>query len=74
VSAVAREARSKLRRWCPVSLLHQDADDPWCGMYDCREGRTNHRLRLRRMLVCSVCEQGYFKHSEFEAHECWSAY
>lgn len=34
----------------------------------------DHRLRLRRMLICDRCEQGYFTKQEFASHECFSAY
>ena len=68
-----RVARNELRRWCPVAELHQDPDDPECFSLDCTDKWT-HRLRLRRMLICSVCEQGYFSKQAFECHDCWSAY
>ena len=64
-----RIAKSLLRRWCPEAETHQDADDPVCGW-----DHNHHRLRLRRMLVCGRCEQGYFTRGEFNAHECFSAY
>ena len=66
-----REARSELRRWCDISHTHQDADDPICGW---NMWGQPHKLRLRRMLICSVCEMGFFKRADFESHECWSAY
>lgn len=71
-----RQAVSQLRRWCPVALLHQDIDDHYCNSEGgCGIGRYDtHRLRLRRMLVCSVCEMAFFKQEEFNAHECFSAY
>lgn len=69
-----RASVQSLRRWCPITKTHQDADDPVCGSSDCLEGKPSHRLRLRRMLVCSVCQQGYFNKAEFTEHECWSAY
>lgn len=64
-----REARSELRRWCPIAKTHQDEDDRECGWIDHR-----HRLRVRRMLVCSECGQAYFKQLAFDLHECDSAY
>ena len=67
-----RVARSELRRWCPNARTHQDEDDPVCG-WD-HDGRPSHRLRLRRMLVCSVCGQAYFTKEDFDGHECYSAY
>lgn len=66
-----RKAVSELRRWCPESGLHQDADDAMCAS---DHNAWAHRLRLRRMLVCSVCEQGYFNRAAFDAHECHDAY
>lgn len=69
VFAVNREAVSKLRRWCPDCEVHMDADDRVCGMSHC-----DRRPRKRRMLVCSVCQQGYFNRTDFGAHECYSAY
>jgi hypothetical protein len=76
MSEPARQAVSQLRRWCPYSETHCDAawiDCPWdgCGPNELNRG---HRLRLRRMLVCSVCQQGYFNQKEFNEHECYSAY
>lgn len=68
-----RKAVSQLRRWCPIAETHQDIEDVACGWLDCR-GVGSHRLRLRRMLVCDECEQGYFKQKEFNEHECYSAY
>ena len=70
-SPAIRSAARVLRRWCPIALLHQPADEPWCMSAD--EHR-DHRLRLRRMFVCSRCEQGYFTQEMFDAHECYSAY
>lgn len=64
-----RQALFQVRYWCPVEKTHQD--DPDCG-WD-HDGKS-HRLRKRRMAVCSVCEQGYFTRREFDKHECWSAY
>jgi len=67
-----RTATSCLRRWCPIAETYQDEDDPWCGwVHGDTEG---HRLRLRRMLVCSECHQGYFRRNEWEEHECFAAY
>ena len=68
---IERHAMPMLRRWCPIAETHQDADDVWCGWDHDSE---RHRLRKRRMLVCSVCQQGYFNQQEFDEHECWSAY
>lgn len=70
---VAREARSELRSWCPIGLTHQDEDDRECGW---QHGILDigHRLRVRRMLVCSECEQAYFNQFDFDFHECDSAY
>jgi len=72
----SRAASSELRRWCPDGLTHQDADDPVCGWdHDFPDAsKTSHRLRLRRMLVCSECTQGYFTQEDFDGHECYSAY
>ena len=64
-----READSMLRRWCPEEQTHQDAEDALCGWAD-----HVHRLRLRRMLVCRVCQQGYFTRRAFLDHECHDAY
>lgn len=67
---MTRESRSERRRWCPEGKTHQDEDDPICGWSH------NHRLRVRRMLVCSDsdCAQAYFTKEDFEKHECYSAY
>lgn len=71
-----RVAISQLRRWCPYNETHQDADWVDCPWADCgpNELSTGHRCRLRRMLVCSICEQGYFTKAEFGEHECWASY
>ena len=67
-----RTAQSKLRRWCPEAKTHQDDDDPICGWNHGTDD--SHRLRLRRMLECSECDQGYFAVTAFDKHECYSAY
>ena len=64
-----RKARSELRRWCPEGETHQDEDDPICGWMD-----HTHRLRVRRMLVCSECDMAFFTKEGFDDHECDSAY
>jgi hypothetical protein len=64
-----RRADSMLRRWCPIACTHQDVEDATCGW-----NHDNHRLRVRRMLVCSECEQGYFKRADFVEHVCNSEY
>lgn len=69
-----REARSELRRWCQEGGFHFDVDDVSCPGANCYAHGNRHRGRVRRMLVCSVCEQGYFSRKEFDAHECHSAY
>lgn len=69
---MTRTALSQRRRWCPLAGTHQDEDDPWCGWI--HDGLSNHRLRIRRMLVCSECQQGYFAKGDFDDHECYSAY
>ncbi len=66
-----RAAVSQLRRWCPEAQTHQPADDPECGWI--HDDKPTHRLRLRRMLVCSNCEQGYFTRMVFLKHECHDA-
>jgi hypothetical protein len=71
-NAEERAATSQLRRWCPDGKTHQRADDPVCGWE--HGDKTGHRLRLRRMLLCSACEQGYFTQEAFDGHECHSAY
>ena len=65
-----RVAIAELRRWCPIGETHQDADDVWCGWSNCFDHKASHRLRLRRMLVCSGCGQGYFTKQDFDIHEC----
>ena len=67
-----REAISQRRRWCPEGKTHQDEDDPYCGWT--HDDVISHRLRIRRMLVCSECEQGYFTNEAWDRHECYSAY
>ncbi len=67
-----RTAHSERRRWCPIAKTHQDEDDPTCGWE--HGDVVSHRLRVRRMLVCSVCEQAYFTQFDFDFHECGSAY
>lgn len=80
--ADVRVAVSQRRRWCPEGETHQDEDDPVCGWdHEWPDGPTafrlfssSHRLRIRRMLVCSECEQGYFTQEVFDEHGCFSAY
>lgn len=70
-----RQAVSLLRRWCPIAKTHQEASDPDCGWSDgVVIGHDTHRLRLRRMTVCNICQQGYFTMKEFDDHECFDAY
>lgn len=83
---ITRKARSELRRWCEHSGTHMDSSATGSceACYDCdkcadtRHNRTTweqtHTARLRRMLVCDVCEQGYFNRAAFDAHECHDAY
>lgn len=68
--ATTRSAIYKRRRWCPSCETHQDEDMDVCGATDCETSR----LRIRRMIVCSECEQGYFNIKEFNEHQCYSAY
>jgi len=77
LDAATRQASSQLRRWCPIAETHQDLDQVACGWdhalpYDGPFG--SHNLRKRRMLICSVCQQGEFTQKEFDEHECYSAY
>ena len=66
---MARQARSERRYWCPEGETHQDEfNGPSCAWVD-----HPHRLRIRRMLVCSECEQAYFNMEGFDEHECHSA-
>lgn len=65
-----RKAESELMRYCEEQGLLYDEAESSCPM--CYE--SPHRGRVRRVLVCSVCEQGYFNMSNFEAHECHDAY
>ncbi len=66
---LGRIAIPQLRHWCKVGEMHQDPEVCTCEGCD-----PVHRLRLRRMLVCSVCEMGFFTKQGFETHECWDAY
>ena len=66
-----RTAQLQLRRWCPIAETHQDLNDVWCGW---NHDDPTHKLRVRRMLICSDCQQGYFNKQEFVGHECYSAY
>ena len=72
-----RVASSRLVRWCPESNTYQPADDPVCDRHfehPALGATEDHRLRLRRMLVCGTCEQAYFTRGDFKDHECFSAY
>jgi len=68
-----RTFTSQLVRWCPEAGTWQPRDEPVC-LWDHDTG--THRLRLRRMIVCSVadCAQAYFSKEDFDAHACYSAY
>lgn len=61
---------SELKRFCPISELYQDADDPICSSIGCYVDRGWHSLRLRRMWICSECREGYFNKADAEGHEC----
>ena len=67
-----REAISQRRRWCPEMKTHQDENDPWCGWS--HDDPDRHRLRVRRMLVCSECDMAFFTKEGFDEHSCYSAY
>jgi hypothetical protein len=69
-----RTAKHELRRWCPIAGMHQPADEIECNSEDCYDNKSTHNLRLRKMLVCSECEQGYFDGEDFSEHFCFSAY
>lgn len=73
---VERQAVSMLRRWCLIAKTHQDVDDLFCNWSDgiVGNGHDTHRLRLRRIIVCNICQQGYFTKETFDEHECFSAY
>lgn len=73
-AVIGRQAVSMLVRWCPIAGLYQDADDSWCNTNYCYEDRITHRLRLRRMLVCSICKMAFFTKKGFEDHECFDRY
>ena len=66
-----RKARSERRRWCLEGTTHQDEDDPICGWE--HGDILSHRLRVRRMLVCSECGMACFAKEVFDEH-CCSAY
>ena len=68
-----RKARSELCSWCSVAKTHQDADDRECGWVHGIPG-VGHRLRVRRMLVCSECDMAFFTKEVFDEHSCYSAY
>lgn len=73
-----RRGEWQLRRWCPIAGTHQDVEDVDCnwehdiGVYGYVPWA--HRLRKRRMIVCSECAQGYFNQEKFDEHGCYSAY
>ena len=76
LSTIPRQAILQLRRWCPIGGHHQDVEDVECLAGDCT-GKARgwaHLLRKRRMLICSVCQMGFFARIDFDEHECWSAY
>ncbi len=52
-----RRGISQRIRWCSEAETWQPEDDAICGWLHW-EG--SHRLRIRRALVCSVCDQAYF--------------
>jgi hypothetical protein len=69
-----RSPASRLLRWCPVAETWQDEGDPMCMWDQCVGFKATHRLRLRRVLLCSVCEMAFFTKEGFDGHECYSAY
>jgi hypothetical protein len=57
-----------LKRFCPIGKTYQDIDDKNCGLI---HGEIeNHILRKRWMLICSICEWGFFDKEDFDNHEC----
>lgn len=65
-----RKAESKLMRYCEEAGCIYDVDESSCpGCFG-----SFHQGKVRRVFQCSVCEQGYFKRADFEAHECHDAY
>ena len=75
VSVEGRQSASRLVRWCPEGKTWQPADEPVC-LWTHNDDGSHHRLRLRRMLICSdkECQQVYFTQEEFDDHICGSAY
>jgi hypothetical protein len=72
-----RESVSQLVRWCPVGqFYHTYLEDAQCPADDCGSEAKNHRLRRRRMLICSVdyCRQAFFTKEGFNEHECGEVY
>lgn len=70
--ASERKAESKLMRWCDAGGFFYDVDEWTCP--GCCDGENDHQGRVRRILQCSVCEQGYFNRAKFDVHECHDAY
>ena len=64
-----KKSANHLRRWCPIAKTHQDPAETECAHLDCGSG-ANHRLRLRRMFICEICEQGFFDNKDFAKHKC----
>ena len=66
-----RWATSCLVRWCPDAETWQPEDEQECAWQHGTD--PPHRLRLRRMVICSDCSQGYFTRRDFSKHICYSA-
>lgn len=66
---MTRHADSRLIRFCVEGETWQPQEES-CAWDDC----SGKRHRVRRMLICSKCEQCYEKRKSFDCHECFDAY
>ena len=67
----ARVARSALVGYCPNAEMYEE---PYVAGMECDECMYgDHKLRKRRGLICSRCQQVEWTQKGFNAHECFSA-
>jgi len=64
-----RTGESKLVGHCKDCLVWVGETSGPCPMMDC-----TNRLRRRRFIICSECQQSYTSRFLFNKHECHDAY
>lgn len=64
-----RTGESKLVGYCKECLVWVEETGGSCPTGDC-----TLRLRKRRFIICSECQQSYTTKTVFNTHECYDVY